>query len=74
MTLLPTRLLAGASCFALIACGLASAECPVKTVFVKGRVARAPANATVRAQLVYAKRQPAEAGDATLENVLNASR
>jgi|HubBroStandDraft_5_1064220.scaffolds.fasta_scaffold135150_1 hypothetical protein len=68
MLLLATKLLARASCITIIACTFASAQCPVNTVMVRGRVERAPANATVRVQLLYSKKQPGEAGDATLED------
>jgi hypothetical protein len=51
-----------------ILCTLARGECPVDTVIVKGRVEHAPPKAKVRVELVYAKEQVEDSGQATLEN------
>jgi hypothetical protein len=51
-----------------ILCNLARAECRVDTVIVKGRVENAPPKAKVRVELVYAKEQVGDSGEATLEN------
>src|ERR1019366_10812267 len=40
---------------ALITCAFANALCSVDVVIVRGRVDRAPGNAKVRVQLVYAR-------------------
>ena len=54
--------------FALSACTLAVAVCPVDEVIVRGRVVRPPHNAKVLVQLLYAKNVVGESGDTTLEN------
>jgi hypothetical protein len=54
--------------FCTILCNLARAECSVDTVIVKGRVEHAPPKSKVRAELVYAKEQVGDSGEATLES------
>jgi hypothetical protein len=53
---------------ALITCAFANALCSVDVVIVRGRVDRAPGNAKVRVQLVYAKDMAGESGEVTIEN------
>jgi hypothetical protein len=62
------RMSAVVMCISLILCTLARGECSVDTVIVKGRVEHAPPKAKVRVELVYAKEQVGDSGEATLEN------
>jgi hypothetical protein len=66
------RISAAVMCVSLILCtilcSLARAECRVDTVIVKGRVENAPPKAKVRVELVYAKEQVGDSGEATLES------
>ena len=62
------RISAAGMCIGLILCTPARGECPVDTVIVKGRVEHAPPKAKVRVELVYAKEQVGDSGEATLEN------
>jgi hypothetical protein len=53
----------------LALCLNASAQCPVNTVIVKGRVVENPnAHSKVRVQLVYPKQKPGESAEATVED------
>jgi hypothetical protein len=53
----------------LALCVIGSAQCPVYTVIVKGRVAgNASANSKIRVQLVYPKEKPGESGEVTVED------
>jgi len=47
---------------------LASAQCPVDAVIVKGHVQNATPNSKVRVQLVYPKEKPGESGEVDVEN------
>jgi hypothetical protein len=66
------RILSRVMCNCLILCAilctLARGECSVDTVIVNGRVEHAPPNAKVRVELVYAKQQVGDSGEATLEH------
>ena len=62
----PAKTLARILCASLIRCTFAHA-CSVDTVIVKGRVNHAPRNAKVRVQLVFAKEQLGDSGEATIE-------
>jgi len=52
----------------LASSAIACAQCPVNTVMVKGRVENPPRDSKVRVQLVYAKDQPGESAETTVEN------
>jgi predicted oxidoreductase (fatty acid repression mutant protein) len=47
---------------------IAHAQCPVNTVFIKGRVQNVPPNSRVRAQLIFAKNQRGASAEATLNS------
>jgi hypothetical protein len=51
----------------LVFCSLAGAECPIKTILIKGRAEHAPAGATVRLELVYTKKLGGDSGETTLD-------
>jgi hypothetical protein len=58
-------------CCCVIASGtLVYAICPTDMVIVKGRVADAPPNATVRVQLVYSNKRGGDSGDVRLEKAV----
>ena len=52
----------------LTLCAIASAQFPVYTVIIAGRVKNASPHSTVHVELVYPKRKPGEAGEVTVEN------
>jgi hypothetical protein len=54
-------------CVALIACAFSRAQCSVNSVVVKGRIEHAPANPSVRVQLLYANDQKGESAEASLD-------
>ncbi len=60
--------LCGTTLLSLVFCLQARAECPIKTVLIKGRVEHAPAGATVRVELVYPKKLGGDSGEATLDD------
>jgi hypothetical protein len=62
------RISAAGMWVSFILCNLARAECRVDTVIVRGRVEHAPPKAKVRVELVYAKEQVGDSGEATLES------
>ena len=51
---------------ALTAC--AAAQCPVKTIIIKGHVENPAPNSRVRVQLAYPKNQPGESAETTVED------
>ena len=51
--LIPTKVLVRIQGVGLLLCAFASAQCPVNTIIVKGRVENANAHSKVRVQLVY---------------------
>jgi len=53
MTFPSARTLARISCIGLAACPLLSAQCPIHSVVIKGRVEHPPHNASVRVLLLY---------------------
>jgi hypothetical protein len=44
------------------------AQCPVKTIILKGRVENARVGDKVRVELVYPKKKPGESGEVTVED------
>jgi hypothetical protein len=61
------QLFAGATTLTLIFCLPFRAECPIKTLLIKGRVEHAPADATVHVELVYPKKLGGDTGETTLD-------
>lgn len=51
----------------VVFCSLARAECPIKTVLIKGRAEHAPAGATVHVELIYPKKLGGDTGETTLD-------
>jgi hypothetical protein len=68
MLLISIKTLGSMLIFALTACAVAGAMCPVDEVIVQGRVVHPPHDAKVLVQLVYATIVVGESGDTTLEN------
>lgn len=68
MVFTPARMVGAAAAVVLVTCGLASAECPVDEVMVKGRVENRPDNGKVRVELVYPNHMPGESGDTNLDD------
>jgi hypothetical protein len=51
----------------LVFCSVAYAECPIKTILIRGQAEYAPAGATVRVELVYPKKLGGDSGETTLD-------
>jgi hypothetical protein len=56
-------ILSGIILFGLGFCSLSLAECPIKTIMIKGRVEREPAGSAVRIELVYPKGMGGDSGE-----------
>jgi len=64
-----TKSLIGIVSVSLALCVVASAQCPVDTVIIKGRVVEnANTHSKIRVQLVYPKQKPGESGEVDVED------
>lgn len=58
----------GALVVSIVFCSVVCAECPVKTVLIKGRVEHPPAGAMVHVELVYPKKLGGDTGETNLDD------